>query len=52
MSSTFVVSKQNKFGSSKSKKLDEADFYPKVEENVDRKLVKFFDFGRRLKSQI
>ena len=28
---------------------DEAEYMPKLEENIDRKLVRFFDYGRRLK---
>lgn len=50
MSSSILNSRE--FGSCKSKPFDEADYYPKVEENVDRKLARFFDFGRRLKGQI
>ena len=38
--------------SSQPQPYDENDFYPKIEENVDRKLVRFFDFGKRFKGQI
>ena len=31
---------------------DEDDYFPKVEENVDRKLYRFFDFTKKLKTQI
>ena len=36
----------------KEKDFDEEQTYPTIEENVDRKLVRFFDYGRRLKGQI
>ena len=45
-------SSTNAASSGNNTPFDEADYYPKLEDNIDRKLVRFFDFGRRLKVQI